>query len=102
MKRNFYKGSGTTSSFNIPDAPVRNLPKARKTHKIVDSYEFTKVWMTSQTLDDVCERLEMTKQQAYSKANTLRKRGVKLPRMSRRLDKNSTEELNKLVERYAK
>lgn len=85
------------------DYEVKTEPtQKRQTYKHVDSYEFTKVWMTSQTLTDVCERLELTVQQASSKANSLRKRGVKLPKMSKRPDKNSVQELNKLVERYAK
>lgn len=68
----------------------------------IDSYEFVKTWVTAETLNDVCERLEITTTQASAKANYLRKRGVKLPKMSRRPDKTSVIELNKLVERYAK
>lgn len=77
-------------------------PKTRQPRLHVDSYEFVKPWVTSNSLDDVCEKLELTKQQASSKATSLRNRGVKLPKLSRRPDKNSVEELNKLVERYAK
>jgi hypothetical protein len=86
----------------VPQSPVSINKPTRKPQTQIDSYEFTKTWMTSNSLNDVCERPEITDTQASAKANNLRKRGVKLPKMSRRPDKNSVEELNKLVERYAK
>lgn len=89
---------GTKSNYDING----NVKRRHKTHIKIDSYEFVKIWVTSNTLNDVFEKLEITESQASSKATGLRNRGVKLPKMSRRPNKNSVEELNKLVERYAK
>jgi hypothetical protein len=97
-----FNNKGVEAAKNPYIASFVAPPKPKQTYKRIDSHEFVKVWVTSDSLNDVCERLELSKQQASSKANNLRKRGVKLPKLSRRPDKNSVHELNKLVERYAK
>lgn len=73
-----------------------------RTRSLIDSESFVKTWMTSPTLHDVCERLELTPAQASRKANTLRRKGVRLPRMPHQPGRTAIEKLNKIIERYTK
>lgn len=71
----------------------------------IDDIKFVKAWITKQTVDEVCRKMRITPQQAYVKANSLRKKGVNLPKKKAPhvvIDKTSVEELNKLIERMSK
>lgn len=75
----------------------------QKAWRPIDSVEFVKAWMTSDTVDEVAEKMGLTKTSVQSKANNLRSKGVLLPKKWRpAVDPNSVEELNKLVAKYQK
>lgn len=77
-------------------------PSPKKWHPI-DSTEFVRAWMTSKTVDEVAKKMDLPVTSVSSKANNLRAKGVKLPKMQRpAADPNSVEELNKLVAKYQK
>lgn len=67
--------------------------------KLINSRDFVKAWMTSDTIDQVAAKMGITKESAYSKANNLRFKGVKLPQ-KQRVYGDSVDDLNAIVERY--
>ena len=80
-----------------------NIPsKAKGTMRQYDDREFVKVWMTTSTASGVAKRLGRNVNSVHSKAFSLRKKGVKLPKKYTRADTNSVSELNKLVDKYKK
>jgi hypothetical protein len=74
---------------------------AKKMRITIDSVEFVKTWMTSKTVSEVAEKLDLNKTQVSSKANNLRSLGVKLPN-KRVQAEDSIEALNQIVARYTK
>lgn len=70
--------------------------------KRIDDKKFIQAWMESVTYDDVAEKLRITKSVINAKAYGLRKRGVKLPMLSRQRKepRYTVEELNKVMQSY--
>lgn len=89
---------------NFKNKPTTTLPAKQRVKPItVDDYEFVKVWMRSTTIDQVYKHFGYhTHQQVYSKANSLRKKGVKLPQKQANVDRSSVDELNRLIARMSK
>lgn len=67
--------------------------------KAINNRKFVKAWMTSDTINDVADKMRMTVSSAYAKAYNLRKRGVNLPDKKRVSTPHDTvEDLNKLID----
>lgn len=68
----------------------------------VNSREFVLAWIDAHNrkrgVAAVAEKLGLTHEQAQSKANQLRSKGVKLPKMSRTNVGFSVDDLNRIIE----
>lgn len=70
--------------------------------KRIDNREFVVTYMNSTSNDEVATHMNMTRGGVTSKANYLRKLGVRLPKMDRRLKDNALEvaALNSLIKKH--
>lgn len=70
----------------------------------IDSRKFVKAWMTCDSVDAVAAKLKISKQQTSSKANILRKAGVKLPKKLNGGHKPTynVDELNAIIDSFGK
>lgn len=69
----------------------------------IDNVKFVRLWVEavnkSTDLTHVADKMEMSLQSVYAKANVLRSKGVMLPKMKRKQATGTVEELNALIER---
>lgn len=61
---------------------------------VINNRKFVTAWMTCDTVSDVARKLKLTNTQVSAKANSLRKKGVKLPAKHRGEASDSVEDLN--------
>lgn len=68
-----------------------------------ENYEsFVKAWMESTTISDVCKKTGLSPKFASVKASSLRKKGVKLPKLRRQFTELDIDGLNKLITQMSK
>lgn len=73
----------------------------RRPSRPIDNTEFVKAWMTMD-VPSLAKKFNRDKASIYSKANVLRKKGVKLPVKQRTYERDEVSDLNRLIERYSK
>lgn len=66
----------------------------------IDNVEFVTVWLSATSTKTVAEHFDVSESVVTSKAYSLRKKGVKLPKMQRK--QTEVEKLNKLIEKAGK
>ena len=60
--------------------------------------QFIKAWMTSDTRQEVAEKLGVNQNTVYMRSNTLRKKGVQLPKLSQERKRGiNVSQLNSLI-----
>jgi len=68
--------------------------------KRLSAEEFVTAWMESHTIEEVVERTGMQRAAINQRIYGLRKKGVKLPRLSRLSRAIDVDGLNELIKRY--
>jgi hypothetical protein len=66
--------------------------------KRVSASEFVTVWQNAETMDDVCESLEMKAGTAQVRASTYRKKGVNLKKFPKGGKSFDVDSLNALID----
>ena len=70
----------------------------KKKKKRVSAEEFVTVWQNAETMDDVCESLEMKAGTAQVRASTYRKKGVNLKKFPKGGKSFDVDSLNALID----
>jgi hypothetical protein len=84
--------------------PYYNETKERPPRQVfqpIDNVEFVKAWMTMD-VPHLAKKFNRSKASIYAKANSLRKKGVKLPVKQKTYERDDVNNLNRLIERYSK
>jgi hypothetical protein len=77
----------------------KSATETPRTRTSIDSEAFVQAWLKAETIRDVCDTMDIEVGSAHTKATSLRKLGVKLPKLAHipRSPTVDVSALNKLI-----
>lgn len=70
--------------------------------KSINNRQFVRTWMKLGSASQVATKLGLSLSSVYTKANNLRKKGVKLPPSAHNQNEDTVDDLNKIIAAYSK